>query len=563
MRASRRGVLAAGAAVLTGIAAGCARIPTSSPVSASPLADPGKPGAPYVQALPPADGASPVDVVAGFVQAGVGPEDGYAVARQYLTKAERERWRPEAGVSVYAGGEDLTVSAVSDAAVTLAITLVSSVDGTGVRSQPLAPTARTFSFELERVGEQWRISSAPDGVYLSEAAFETLFAPGRLYFPEPRSRHLVPDHRWFAVHDGPSAVMRGLAAGPQELLKGAVHNAVPQTSGVTDAPVSAGADGTAQVTVPAAVGALPAQARALALAQLETSLRALPSLPDVQLVWSGPDLTPAHGHPAQRAVPGHRAIGAGRTGVVSLADPPAGAPAQLIPALRGRRVRGPVMARDGSFAAALSDDGSSVLIADARADAPVREASSGGLLVPPALDDAGWVWTSTRTGSGALLVLARGGSDQDLALDAAWLAGREVRSLAIAPDATRMLVVSADAGSARLDLCAIRRDGSGLPRSISEPVPVRTTVAQPAQASWYDELAVICLGASHEELGAAIVLLDGDEEPLPHPRAGTDRIAGTAVADSIWASTVDGALLRATGGEWTDSALEVVDPAFY
>ena len=556
---------AAAVAALVGAGAACARIPTSSPISVTPLGDQGQAGAPYVQARPPSTGASPEEVVSGFIQAGVGPVDDYSVAREYLTEKERARWNPTGAVTVYSGSQELDVAVLSERAVAATMQVTATLDAVGVRSRPSAPMSRTFGFELENVQGQWRISSAPDGIYLSEAAFETLFTPVRLYFADPRTIHLVPDHRWLAVHEGSSAILSALAAGPQSFLVDAVHSAVPRTSGVSDPKVSPAADGTVQVTIPAAIGALAAGPRALALAQIEASLRSAPSLPDVQLVWDGPDLTPAQKMTAERAVPGHRPFGAGPTGVVSLADPKAKAPAQLVPDLAKRAVRCPVISRDGVLAAALSEDSAAVLLASTTHEFPVREAATGGTFVPPTVDDAGFAWTSTVTGSGALLVLSHAGGGKDIALEAAWLNGREIRTLALAPDATRMLVLSVEAGVPRLDLCAVVRADDGVPRAITDPTPVRTTLADLTSVSWYDEGSAIVLGGDSPtgDRRARIVDLSGTMQPLPTLRAGTDWIAGTSVGESIWATTESGHLLRTAGGDWHRVDLPVHEPAFY
>src|SRR5699024_11041588 len=84
-RPVRRDVLGvAGAAAVLGLGSACARIPVESPIDARALDGRAQPGAPYVRALPPASDATAEEVVAGFVQAGVGPEDDFAMAREYL-----------------------------------------------------------------------------------------------------------------------------------------------------------------------------------------------------------------------------------------------------------------------------------------------------------------------------------------------------------------------------------------------------------------------------------------------------------------------------------------------
>lgn len=567
MKPPRRIVLrTAGAAAVLGLGAACARIPTTSPVDSRSLGGRAQPGAPYVQALPPAQDATAQQVVSGFVQAGVGSEEDFAVARSYLTEDMSARWRPASGITIYSSSQELEVREVDETSMVLVLQVVALVDGEGTRSVLSGPVSRDVKIVMELVQEQWRISEVPDGIYLSEAAFETLFAPARLYFLDARGRHLVPDHRWFSLQRGVSAVLEALTAGPAAFLRGAVHSAVPDDPAVSGAEMSTGTDGIPEVTVPAVITSLTPQTRARALAQIESSLRSLRTLSGIRLVRDGQEYAPDDGDGVDRALPGHRPIAAGPTGIVSLADPSTDAAAsQLVPDLADRELSSPVIAQDGVRAAALADGSSVVLLASTDSSVPVREAATGGVFVPPRLDDAGFVWTSTRQSAGVLLALSAEGPELDAKVDAPWLLGREVRALDIAADATRMAVLSADAAGSRLDLCAVIRDEDGRPTSLTESVQVRTFLAEVTQASWYDELALILLGSDPGtgELRAQIHDLAVGRDPLPSLREDADRIAGTVVGETIWAGATDGSLLRSDGNGWTVVDLDAHDPSFY
>src|SRR5699024_7117153 len=120
MRPVRRDVLrVAGAAAVLGLGSACARIPVESPIDARALDGRAQPGAPYVRALPPASDATAEEVVAGFVQAGVGPEDDFAMAREYLAAPAREQWDPHAQVTIYSGSQELEVEVSDDGEATL------------------------------------------------------------------------------------------------------------------------------------------------------------------------------------------------------------------------------------------------------------------------------------------------------------------------------------------------------------------------------------------------------------------------------------------------------------
>lgn len=564
---TRRSVLrSAGAVAMLGLTAACARIPVDTPIDSRELGGQAQPGAPYVRALPPPQDATPQQIVSGFVQAGVGPEDDFAVARKYLTSPAREDWDPHAGVTVYSGSQELQITTVSETEVSLVVSAVGTVDGSGVRSLLAGPASREITVELEQVEDQWRISAVPDGIFLSEAAFETLYAPARLYFLDAREDHLVPDHRWISLQRGADGVLSHLAAGPATFLADAVHSAVPVTSGALDARITTGADGGVRVEVPDAVAALDGGARGLALTQIEWSLRSLRTLSGVRLVQDGRDLTPSDDLAIERPLPGHRPIAAGPTGVISLAD--AGSDpetAQLVPELSDTELSAPALARNGVLAAALTAQESVVLIASTDGSVPLREAATGGDFVAPSVDDAGYVWTSTRSNAGVLLALSASGPEQDAMVDAPWLAGRQVRALDIAADATRMIVQSADAGGSRLDLCAVRRDEDGVPIALTEPSVVRTFLSDVIQASWFDEIAAIVLGddPASGERRAQVVDFASGRDPLPPLEETVTRIAGTVVADTYWAGSGSGQLLRGDREGWTVVDIPGRDPSFY
>lgn len=562
----RRSVLRAGA--LTGIgllAAACARIPTSSPVQQQQVGSGVVQDAPYVQPRLPVQGAGPEEIVLGFVQAGVGPEDDYGVARQYLAPSARSSWDPTAGVTIYPAGMELEVVRTSDVSARLTVQALAQVDARGVRTVLGAPSSREIDMRLETVDGQWRISSPPDGIFLSQAAFENLFTTARLYFLDPRAAHLVPDHRWFPVQQSAQKLLVQLGAGPSEVLAPAVRSAVPQLTELAEVTLVPGDDNTTQVELPRAIDDLPESQRDRALAQIQTSLRTLRGLSSVRVSIGGVVVDLSAGD-LSRPLPGHRPIGAGTTGIISLADITAGAgAAQLVPALADDVVSSPAIAQSGPLAAALAADGGTLVLASTNGSIPRRDAALGGALVAPRVDDAGYVWTSPVTSAGALLALSGSGSASDARVDAPWLAGRELRALDLSADATRLIVLSADESVSRIDLCAVIRDAAGVPSALTSPVTLHTELGDVTQISWYDEIEVLVLGTaaqSGEQQVLVLNLLEGSEM-MPAPRQGTLRVAGTAVSEVIWATTEAGALLRTNGTGWSTVDLPARDPSYY
>lgn len=93
-------MLAAIMAVLVLALSACAGLPTSGSVQAGLAA--GDDAAPDIQFRPnrPQAGATPLQIVQGFIRAGSGTADSWEIARLYLAPEIRATWKPEAGVII-------------------------------------------------------------------------------------------------------------------------------------------------------------------------------------------------------------------------------------------------------------------------------------------------------------------------------------------------------------------------------------------------------------------------------------------------------------------------------
>lgn len=148
----------------------------------------------------PSEDATPQQIVQGFLAAGSGPRGNWEVAGQFLTGPAAETWRPQAGVTIYAPSSPptLTVEETPEgASVTVAFAATATVDANGVYATT-DDVPVTLDFTLSRVAEdQWRISSAADGIVLDSSRFRTVFRSYSLMYFDPTWTYLVPDERWF------------------------------------------------------------------------------------------------------------------------------------------------------------------------------------------------------------------------------------------------------------------------------------------------------------------------------------------------------------------------------
>ncbi|MFC7310483.1 LpqB family beta-propeller domain-containing protein [Streptomyces monticola] len=181
-RALRTGMaLGCGGALL----AGCASMPDSGgvePVEASPRE-------PQVRvfAVPPQDGASPAEIVEGFLEALTSDDPQFAMARKYLTEDTSRRWQPERSTTVLADGPNTDPNGTSNDRdgggyrYALAGEMVATVDEEHAYQPEQGSYAKSIHLSRQDGGE-WRIDALPDGVVLGQSDFERLYLPVNKYY---------------------------------------------------------------------------------------------------------------------------------------------------------------------------------------------------------------------------------------------------------------------------------------------------------------------------------------------------------------------------------------------
>ncbi|MGO2654517.1 MAG: GerMN domain-containing protein [Pseudoclavibacter sp.] len=184
-----------------------------------------------VNASGPADGASPIEIINGFILASADTRGSHSVAREFLTDGLAASWQPDAQVQVLDSMPDLDDHDSGHVEATGA--LQATVDAVGVYREQTSRLKQEYS--LVQVNGQWRISSAPDGVLMTRASFDLVFRPARLAYLSTFGDTLVPDVRWFQAGDQTAtrlvkAFLSGpvptVQAGVQQLIGSDLHLAV-------------------------------------------------------------------------------------------------------------------------------------------------------------------------------------------------------------------------------------------------------------------------------------------------------------------------------------------------
>lgn len=250
-RPTRHIVLAASAVVL----AACAGIPTSGTVEQAGPVDPVRQPHVRTEPEPPDQGAGPVDVVQGFFDAMKSYVPDYPTAREYLTPDASAEWNPDESTTIYQS--EPVATPTGDGEVTATVTVRATIDDVFGYARAEPGRSEQYDFRLEQVGGEWRIATPPEGLLVSDIAFDNDFEPFNLFFYDPQFEALVPDHVYLPTRSGPVAtlVAQALLAGPSEWLSPAVETAFPEgTQLAVDAVAVTGGEAEVKLTEEAVQG---------------------------------------------------------------------------------------------------------------------------------------------------------------------------------------------------------------------------------------------------------------------------------------------------------------------
>ncbi len=218
----RRALLSALAAALLLGSTSCSIVPTSSPTvqitqaPTRPVQDVGVP------VLPPATGATPEEVVRGFIDAAASSAPGRPVAKEYLTPEAAAAWSDAGAITVIESGYATVASETGSVEVTAQ--RVGTIDERGIFT--VAGTdVFSYDFPLVEVDGEWRISDPPDDLVILESDFQRLYDPVDAFFLDPTQRQLVPDPRYLIGGEAqPTALVQRLIEGPSAALALGVRN---------------------------------------------------------------------------------------------------------------------------------------------------------------------------------------------------------------------------------------------------------------------------------------------------------------------------------------------------
>lgn len=539
-----RGGLIALIAVVALALTGCTGFATSGPVNAGLAAgDAAPPDFSFVP-LKPQDGASPEDIVRGFLDAGNGPENNWAIAQLFLAPSFRDKWKPAAGVTVD-DRSNRQYGKVIDGRMTVTVSSTATVDQHGAYA-PSEGGSTPLTFSLAKVGGQWRITDAPNGVVLGADQFASVFRPYSLMYFDPSWRYLVPDVRWFATANAATRIAQELIDGKQSSWLGdSVVSAFPENISL-DLPSVPLSSGVAQVELRGPVLALETTTLDRMQTQLVRSLQSA-GITDVSMSSSG---TPLSAQPVS--------TNSTRTDARALVDTEKGfgflsstGAIEPVPGVSTGMTKvtpdSVELAADYSAAAVRTTDGAVVRV-PARGDPTLVDGRPG--LIDPTIDPYGYIWSVP--GSLPKALRAYGSQGGYIETGAGWIGVSSVSSMAISRDGTRLAALVTLSGRPRVIVAGVVRNAAGVPQSIGTVVELAMLPGAGIDLTWLDDATLGVVSNAGDEVSAM-------EQPVGGPATTTTAPNGatTIAGGAIVRLRVGSALYAQRGSNWEQAGTGV------
>lgn len=525
----------------------CAGIPTDGSVNhyADPRATASSTGQ-SIEIDGPSDGASPEEIIRGFLDAGVGVRDDHKVAREFLTEEYAQSWAPEDHTVVYSDRPSITNGSGDSYKVSVPAT--SEIDDRGIATSYNTNEIKNLEFELKRVDGNWRISSAPQEIVLQQNQFDQVYNPFTLYFFDPTYSYAVPDVRWFADRDTvATSLIRVLLQGPAPYLKDAVVSAVPEGTKLTrnSVPVDGG---TANIDISG--DEITTNLSQLTLerinAQMSETLTSVANINDVQLLLNGQAAqtgTLSEVNPIVNPSVPDAVIGVEDGSLVTRSQVEDSASQSTVYTPKGVNPTLPAMGIARGIYSYLSEDRKNMWLVR---NGEAQQILTGNDITQPSFDYLHWAWV-THDNATISVVSSTAENSEPENLDVPWLDGYSVHSINISRGGSRAVLTGTDGTYSYVWVSGVIRGKDGKPTGLQEPVRIGTSII-PDYADFTSDQEIVV--ANYEEGTAEVASLSGISRSIA-PLKGLAKLTVGGGDNQILAETKDSTLYRLTSSGWT------------
>ena len=525
---------------------GCASLPIAGPVRIGPDLVPTTDGDSfYYSPSSPFDGASQTEILNGFIAAGTGPQNDYAVAREYLSESIRSSWNPNQEVLIQRSSPQVVISDQDTAE--LVVDVAATVDADGKYQVTPLGTGRVLEFSFVLENAEWRLSAVPDATVLIRPVFDVVFSGYSVFFLDRQKRFLVPELRWFPTTPATGTrLANALLGGPSSWLKPAVVSAIPTGTRLSIDAVTV-ENGVALVDLTARALVASRADRSLMKSQLEATLSQLTNVSQVaiSIERAMQEIVDSDNETGELGVRSLAVVG--EEGLELLASSQESIFEAGKNFFEQSELSEIALSGQSGWIAILTDSGVLRTKGD-RPGADVEQIDTRAAIAGIEFDSQEYLWSISRATNSEIIATAP--SLEQSIVSATWLNGQSVRAFAIAPGGSKIAMLVQGPSRTRVLVSAVVRNLTGTPIELAEPIEVAAELADPSSISWIDQITVATVNTASGSTSALLSTIGGTSRQIP-ALPGTRKIVAAGTSSQLYLLTETGEFFSYRGSAWT------------
>lgn len=496
----------------------------------------------YYSPAGPSSGDSQDEIITGFLYAGNGPQDDYAVARQFLTRGFSSKWQPGVETLIQTGPTKVVSDAGTKIRIQISYDARITEDGTFV-SEP--GSVREIEFRLLQENNQWRIASAPNLTSLLKPNFEVLFNAVSVYFWDKSLSYLIPDVRWFPVKASLATKLTNtMLAGPNDWLAPAVQSIFPKGTKLNINSVTV-AGGLASIDLNATALKIPTWKLPYLKSQLLATLSAVPNLTQVSISIQRTVLnisTTSSGIPNTSSNLPVILTDTDLSRIAGTEPMPLTVASKYVQKLNATAFS---LSNDSNYLA-LRGEGTIYVYNLGVLTTQERMIDSRANLLAPTIDAFNAVWTATSTPGDPIRVVDQAGST--VMLENPYPGSIAIRELVLSPEGTRLAIVHDSYAGTMVDVYPVIRDKNRTVVSLADPLPLPALGTNIRSLTWSDRTTLMGIALVNKLQQVRTLQLGGSV------RDGKVMIDGVSLVstlgDNLYYLNKDGEVLASKGASW-------------
>lgn len=496
----------------------------------------------YYSPAGPSSGDTQDEIITGFLYAGNGPQDDYAVARQFLTRGFSSKWQPGKETLIQTGPTQVISDTGTKIRIQISYDARITEDGKFV-SEP--GSSREIEFRLLEENNQWRIASAPNLTALLRPNFEVLFKDFSVYFWDKSLSYLIPDVRWFPVKASLATKLTNtMLAGPADWLTPAAQNIFPKGTKLNINSVTV-AGGVASIDLNATALKIPSWKLPYLKAQLLATLSAVPSLTQVSVSIQRTVLNITSTSSGMPNTGSNLPVMLTENDLSRFAgtEPmPLTAASKYVQKLHATAFS---LSNDSSYLA-LRGEGTVYVYNLGVLTSQERLVDSRANLLAPCIDAFNAVWTATSNPGDPIRIVDQGGST--VMLKNPYPDSVSIREIVLSPEGARLAIVHDTYRGTVVDLYPVVRDKNRNVVSLAAPLPLPALGTNIRGLTWADRNTLMGIAVVNRLQQVRTLQIGGK---LTDGKVMNGAVAlVSSIGDNLYYLNANGEVLVSKGAGW-------------